>query len=189
MLTRFYLLGPLLVAGLALGCGSQTADSSSTSVSDSNVIDHLALSRQRKSFAVFRTPPEPLAQPIKTVLRGSLDGYWNQAQQLDIDTPTRVWAISTTKKVCLVEEQVTGAVGLTCASSSEALKQGIVTTSLSDQSPVRRVVVGVVPDNTVKVRIRTPGFASTTAPVIQNVFVLHDSVKEPPESIELLQSR
>lgn len=129
-----------------------------------------------------------------TTLRSPTYGAkWNLAQLLDTGTRLRIWVLPANKAVCLVEEQLHGATGVTCTFIEQAIKHGIVTASLSNGKPAlsqaHRVVVGVAPDKVPKVRVETPGSKAATIRVVQNTFVLRDAAKEPPESVELLQRR
>lgn len=80
---------------------------------------------------------------------------------------------------------------MTCTSIAEALKHGVVTAMLPKNplsSVERRLIVGIVPDGISTVVVSTPGNKSPVVPVVRNVFVLRDSVNEPPESVEFASS-
>lgn len=175
------------------GVNGSFRDSASRRTDSLPIVQHLSRS-QRQNFAPLRTPPERLPKSVMATLRRPTYGAnWSFAQRLNTGAKTRVWALPANGAICLIDEQSSGAVGVTCTPVSTALRHGITSASLdggtSGLSYARRFVVGLVPDNVPKVRIETPGFGSATVRVAQNTFALRDSVSEPPESIELLQVR
>jgi hypothetical protein len=207
---RYSALTLLLAAGLQLGCGSSvseeasrisphvsknSADFAGQPASDSVPVIPWLSNSQKKNFAILGASPEQLPQSVRVTLRHPTYGAnWRLAQRLSTgDQNIRVWMLPAHESVCLVEQQEgEGAIGVTCTSIAQALKYGVVTSSFTEGtsiSPAHRFIVGVAPDGVPRVRIKTPGFGSTAVRVTQNTFVLRDSVREPPESVELLRGR
>jgi len=101
----------------------------------------------------------------------------------------QVWAAPDGHRLCLVDHSSSDGTGVTCAAVARVLKHGITSTFLREGAhgvPADRSIVGLVPDGTARVRVLTPGYPPAVASVRRNVFVLHDQVPEPPETVELL---
>jgi hypothetical protein len=157
------------------------------------VVQQLSRS-QRANFGIFRTPSERLPNAVRRTLRHPDYGAnWNLAQRLAITSQIPVWVLPANGAICLVEEQRNGAIGVTCTPMAQALKHGVVTASIASGKPplslTRRIVVGVVPDNVPRVRVKTPSFGTVAVPARSNTFILRDPVSDPPESVELLRDR
>ena len=186
----------MAVTGCQLGCGGTAHDRRPpiSATSKSGAPSQGLSARQRRNFEILNTKPEPLLASVKDTLRYPTHGAnWSLAQRLDTAGGASIWVVPANEALCLVGEQARGAVSVTCTPTTEALKHGLVTTSLDDgtpgASPARRVIVGVAPDGVTKVRIETPGFRSATVPVTRNTFLLRDSVGKPPEALKLLRAR
>lgn len=153
------------------------------------VVRHLE-GRQRASFAVFRTSPEPLPLPMRRPIHGI---NWRLAQRLPIRDPARAWAVPGDKYICILSLQVRrghGAVGATCESTEAALAHGLATTLLSDpESGVAhrsaRVIVGIAPDQAREVIAIAAG-STVRIPVVSGVFIRRDSVGSPPDRFRLI---
>jgi hypothetical protein len=101
----------------------------------------------------------------------------------------QVWAGLGGHRICLIDHLGLGGTGVTCVAIKRALEHGITSTFLREgvhDAPADRSIVGLVPDGAARVRVLTPGYRPAVVPVRRNVFVLHDQVPEPPETVELL---
>jgi hypothetical protein len=197
----------LLALGLLPGCGSYMPRGTVTNPPEAHrrisksLVRHMSESlptirrlshSQETNFAILNTAPEQLPRSVTATLRHPAYGAnWALAQRLDTGTQTQVWLLPAHRSLCLIEQQKGhSAVGVTCTSVSQALKHGVVTASLVEEGPIsfaRRLVVGVAPDNVLKVRVNTSGFRPTFVSVTQNTFIVRDSVSAPPESVEFFR--
>lgn len=78
-------------------------------------------------------------------------------------------------------------VSTACAPTKVALAHGIAAASLREAgavAPARRLIVGIAP-NGVKEAVVHTGEAATTISVTRHLFVLADSMSEPPDVISL----
>jgi hypothetical protein len=169
---------------------------SSRSQNSLSVIRHLE-DRQRASFAVFRTPPEPLPRSMRRAMRQPIYGInWSLAQRLPIREPARAWAVPGDGYICILSLQVhrgRGAVGATCASTEVALDHGLATTLLSDRGKGAfqrsyRVIVGIAPDRARGVLADGSGSTVRIA-VVSGVFIRRDTVPHPPDRLRLVDRR
>jgi hypothetical protein len=204
-----------LIAGTTACGDSQPADSTSASTQPQQPVPvspqqraALALpairsvpERVQAAFSVFRSPPEGLPLDVKQTLRQPTYGAkWALAQRLS-GTPWPAWAIPGRGFVCLVDQQARGGgVGQVCTTTKRLLANGAFKASISappqtgqdnfaasKTKPAKRVVFGLAPDGVRIARVNTPGFASGSAPVDRNVFVLRDKTDSPPETITLVR--
>jgi hypothetical protein len=160
------------------------------------VIRHLG-DRQRASFAVFRTSPEPLPWSMRRAMSRPIYGInWDLAQRLPISVPAHAWAVPGDGYICILSLQVRrgrGAVGATCDSTEGALDHGLGTTLLSEQGTgvlhkSHRVIVGIAPDRAREVVASGSG-ATVRIAVVSGVFIRRDSAAYPPDRFRLVDRR
>jgi hypothetical protein len=155
------------------------------------IVDRLPRSL-RLAFAVFRSPPEGLPTSMTQVLRKPVHGSnWSLAQRL-LATPVPVWAVPANGFLCLlIQRHSNGPVEESCMTALRSIMDGIFIASIRDSTGRatrrRRIVVGLVPDRTYRVRIETSGVPTMTEPVIDNVFRLRDTAVIPPDEVTLLR--
>ena len=80
-------------------------------------------------------------------------------------------------------------VSTTCAQTSHALQHGIADITITPADPAAhtpesRLIVGVAPDGAREALVHTQG-VTETAPVVDGVFTLRDSIVAPPDFLEL----
>jgi hypothetical protein len=175
-----------LVSLLALtACGSQGAGSGSTSASVPAPGSSAVSPKLTADFALLRTPAEGLPQSIKRRYRSPMPEIdLSDAQRVPVSVPGTYWLTPGRKNVCMVATSPgTPVIGTVCATVAQALKHGIANTTL-DRATGRRVIVGVVPDGTRSVVVKSRG-SSESAPVRDGRFVLRDRVDEPPNVVIL----
>jgi hypothetical protein len=161
-----------------------------------SVIRHLE-DRQRASFAVFRTSPEPLPWSMRRAMRRPIYGInWGLAQRLPIRVPARAWAVPGDGYICILSLQVRRgrrAVGATCDNTETALDHGLATTLLTEQGTgvlqrSYRVIVGIAPDRAREVVANGLGSTVRIA-VVSGVFIRRDTVPYPPDRFRLVDRR
>lgn len=148
----------------------------------------------REHFALFRSAPEGLPLAIEDTLRRPTHGAdWGLGQRLDIAGRARMWVLPARESICLIAEELNEAVSMTCTSITNAIRHGIFSASVSGGRSVpaseQRFIAGVVPDHVRWVEVNTPGSDPRAVSVTDNAFALRDSIRQPPESIELLRAR
>ena len=98
--------------------------------------------------------------------------------------PGTYWLAPGTRDLCIVATTPgSQAVGTVCTAITEALRHGIANTSL-DPTAGRRTIVGVAPDGTSSVLVRS-GTSATSVRVRHGSFVLRDAVPAPPDQLML----
>lgn len=141
------------------------------------------------NFALLRTRPEGLPALVQRVLRAPTFGLnWKLAERIPVALPSAYWLVPGNGYLCIVARESMG-VGTTCAPSSEALVHGIASITITPFRPTpgvrpSRLIVGVAPDGTHEVLVHTRGEVDT-GPVVNEVFVLRDSVDAPPDFLAL----
>jgi hypothetical protein len=171
-----------LVSLLALtACGSQGAGSGPTSTSRPSMVSP----KLTAEFALLRGPAEGLPASIKRRYRSPMPGIdLSLAQRVPVSVPGKYWLTPGRKDVCMVATSPgTPVIGTVCATVAQALRHGIANTSL-DRATGRRTIVGVVPDGTRSVVVKSRG-SSEPVPVRDDQFVLRDRVDEPPNLVVL----
>lgn len=144
----------------------------------------------RANFRLVRTKPEGLPPSVANIMReaGPADALARAQRIPGVSKP--IWAVLLKDRLCLVAYVTDMIIGTSCASEKQALRHGVATTSLRDESPgpagSRSVTVGLVPDGTRRVRVRTLGTPSVTVSAARGVFILRSAVDEPPDRIELV---
>src|SRR5512144_3216566 len=179
LVVALLLWAPVLLMGCSDGTHTGSNNAFSTHSTD-----------RSQGFAVLRGARRPLPKSLSLMAPSQseqvvLSRGWPIFASLD----QQVWAAPVGVRLCLIDQSMSGETGLTCSTFKHALKHGITSTFLregSHGSAADRSSVGLVPDGAVRVRVLTPGYQPSVAPVRRNVFVLHDQVPEPPETVELL---
>jgi hypothetical protein len=173
-----------LVSLLALAaCGSRGAGSrpiSSTAARPSAVSPRLTA-----KFALLREPTEGLPASIIRRYRSPIPGIdLALAEPVSVPVPGAYWLTPGRRDICMVATSPgTPVIGTVCATVAQALRHGIANTTL-DRSTGRRTIVGVVPDGTSSVIVKSRG-SSEVVPVRDSHFVLRDRVDEPPNVVIL----
>jgi hypothetical protein len=109
---------------------------------------------------------------------------WHLARRVPLPLPDTYWLAPGVGHLCIVATSPESpAVGTVCAEVDQALRHGVTNTSL-DPISGRRTIVGVVPDGTRSVLIRS-GVSTAAVRVRQGSFVLRDSVSAPPDQVTL----
>jgi hypothetical protein len=143
---------------------------------------------QATSFPLLRTPPEGLPLRVRTALRAPVFGVnWALAQRIPAPTHADYWAVPGNGYLCAVWQQDPSAANTICETNHQAKVHGLTTTSIRDfrGEPPQRLIVGLAPNNTRRVRIKTQG-SETVLPVDEHgVFTLRDSLTAPPDQITL----
>ncbi|HEY6730739.1 MAG TPA: hypothetical protein VI039_06910 [Solirubrobacterales bacterium] len=174
---------------------TQSSQKWDRSQSELPVIPHLE-DRQRASFAVFRTSPEPLPRSMRLAMRRPAYGInWDLAQRLPIKHPARAWAAPGDGYICIFTLQVrrgSGAVGATCDTTGGALDRGLAATLLTERGigafqKISRAIVGIAPDRAHEIVAEASGAAVRIA-VVDGVFVRHDAVPSPPDRLRLVET-
>jgi hypothetical protein len=141
--------------------------------------------RQLANFALLRTRPEGLPARTQRILGTPTFGLnWRLAQRIPVALPGAYWLVPGNGYLCVVAQEGMG-VGTTCAPTSEAVEHGIASITVTPPGPAShippsRLIVGVAPDGAREVLVHTHG-AIATVPVVDEVFVLRDSVAAPPD--------
>ncbi len=136
-------------------------------------------------FALLRAPAEGLPAEVERALRPPVQGMaWNLARRVPVSAPGRYWLVPGDRYLCLVDVLPgSPTIGTVCATVGQALHHGIVNTSV-DPTTKRRTMVGVVPNGTRSVVVRTGG-SDAPAPVRDGYFVVSDSIVKPPTEVIL----
>jgi hypothetical protein len=144
--------------------------------------------QQLANFALLRTPPEGLPTAVRRILKAPVFGSnWNLAQRIPVTISGAYWLLPGDGYLCVVSEGSMGSptVGTTCARASQARQHGIAAITVVRAVPgshvaAGRLIVGLAPDSAHQVVVHTAGSAETV-PVLDEVFVLHDSIVAPPD--------
>lgn len=195
----------LALAGIGAGCGTgQKRDSPQSSARaravaasrpapppDSEVTNpvHSVDSAQRDHFALLRGVPEPLPPSVRRILRKPTYGMnWDLAQRVPVGLQGSFWLIPGRGVLCLLHAETIHEASSACAPTKTALAHGIVGASLRERHsevPAERLIVGVVPDGATEAVVHTGKVASKVA-IAHHLFVLRDSMEEPPEVVSLM---
>jgi len=194
----------LALAGISTGCGKSQGNApvpSSAGVKPSTVSHpapppsseavtpiHSVERSQRIHFALLRGLPEPLPPSIRRVLRKPTYGMnWELAQRLPLSLRGSFWLIPGRHVLCVLHAETLHEASSACAPTKIALAHGVVAALLQEASavtPVERLIVGVVPDGATEAAVHTGRITSRVA-ITHHLFVLRDSMKEPPEVVSL----
>jgi hypothetical protein len=107
--------------------------------------------------------------------------------RLRLPMQDRYWLVPGRHVLCLIYAQTKHEVSSSCAPTKVALRHGIVASSFREAdgaAPAERVIVGVVPDGTRDAVVHT-GKTTVTVAITRHIFVLKDSVSEPPDLVSL----
>jgi hypothetical protein len=144
--------------------------------------------REQKHFTLLRGEPEQLPLSIRRVLRKPAFGVnWALAHRLPLSLRGSFWLVPGRHTLCLVHAKNIHEVSTACAPTKVALAHGVVSASLRDASaiaPAQRQIVGVVPDGISKAVVHA-GNTATRAHVRRHLFVLEDSIDQPPDVVSL----
>jgi hypothetical protein len=195
--SRRWRLGPVLAVLAAVvflaGCGGSTESNSGPAAHVSQEVPAAegtagggAISpRLAAHFALLRTPAEGLPAAVERTLEPPVAGVdWNLARRVPVPMPGRYWLVPGGNYLCMVAVLPGSAsVGTVCATVGQALRHGIVNTSV-DPASSTRTMVGVVPGGTRSVIVRT-GNSQAPASVRDGYFVVSDSTVKPPTEVIL----
>jgi hypothetical protein len=173
----------VLLVGMQ-ACGAHTTSAPERATDDQP--------RQSAHFALLRTPPEGLPASIRRVLRAPTLGMnWRLAQRIPVVLPGSYWIVPGDRYLCIVAraDPASPGVGTTCARTAQAIEHGIAAVTIAPARPAARVapsrlIVGVTPDGTRTVLVHTHE-AVAKVPVVDTVFVRHDSIAAPPDLLTL----
>ncbi len=194
----------LALAGLYAGCGAGQGNSSPESSAKVRAVAasrptfssfaedghpvHSVSRTQRNHFALLRGAPEPLPPSVRRVLRKPTYGMnWDLAQRVPVGLRGSFWLIPGRGVLCLLHAETIHEASSACAPTKAALAHGIVGASLREgrsEVPAERLIVGVVPDGATEAVVHTGKVASKVA-IAHHLFVLRDSMEEPPEVVSL----
>ena len=174
------LLALILFANLT-ACGSQQAVSQSTPSQTDEDIPRLLLN----NFRLLRTSVDGIPPDVRRTVRVPVPGMsWSLARRVPVSLQGTYWLVPGSEDLCVVATNPESpAVGTVCASVNQALHHGIANTSL-DPTSGKRIIVGVVPDGTRTVLVRS-GTSATSVRVRHGRFVLRDSVSSSPDLLIL----
>jgi len=187
----------LLAAGL-VSCGSATPDDAKPRPAGTQPAPRVferPSRTQRHNFALLRTRPEGLPARVRrfgTVPEVAINPAL--AQQIPVNVPGNYWLVPGIGYLCIVSDvPETPGIAIICARTQQALKQGFGSISLksAERAPAgmpTRLLVGIAPDDARTALVHTKGSVAT-APVVNGVFVLRDSVRAPSDFIELRRIR
>jgi hypothetical protein len=140
---------------------------------------------QTATFRLLRTPAEGLPTDVTRSLHKPTFGLnWKLAQRLP--ATGGFWAVPGRNALCIVGRMEGGSVSVNCGTTRHVVTHGVAAVQLRGSSQPekgQRSIVGLAPDGAVAVRIYTHQYF-TTVPVKDTVFVLRDSVMDPPDRYE-----
>ncbi|MEZ5078240.1 MAG: hypothetical protein R2725_12465 [Solirubrobacterales bacterium] len=143
-------------------------------------------SDQLIAFPVLGEPGESLPGQLRQLGRPLPGMRWGRARRLPVDLDGVAWVVPGTRFICLVVLSA-GTGTRFCAPTAQAVREGIAGVFIRvPEAPwigdsEQRVIVGLAPSGSQRMRIYTNGRA-TTAPVrADGVFVLRDGLHDPPE--------
>jgi hypothetical protein len=144
-------------------------------------------SRLLATFAQLKTQAEGLPNELTRVLRRPPFGAnWALAQRLPVRVQGRFWAIPARDSICMIGLGKDRVVEMTCTTTKAALQHGVAIVSLDQPEtagePAARLTVGMAPDGSHTVVIHT-GTRTTTGPVANGVFAVHDMATDPPDEL------
>lgn len=178
-------VGLLLVLMLSVSltaCGTQQGGSepTQTQTPDEGISRLLPA-----NFALLRTPPNGIPPAVRRTLRVPVSGMkWSLARRIPVSLPGTYWLAPGVEDICIVATVPDSpAIGTVCATVDQALHHGVANTSL-DPNSGRRIIVGVAPDGTHAVLVRS-GISATSVRVRHGSFVLRDRVSSPPDRLTL----
>lgn len=137
------------------------------------------------NFVLLRTPPDGVPPKVRRALSDPVPGMsWSLARRVPVSETSTYWLVPGAKDLCVVATTpMSPAIGTVCTSVNQALRHGIANTSL-DPISGRRIIVGVVPEGTRTVLVRS-GTSTASVQARHGHFVLRDSVSLPPDQLIL----
>jgi hypothetical protein len=181
---RLGLLPALILCVALAACGGQEAGNEP--VTEPGVAPARGVSpRLAANFALLRTPADGLPPAVRRILRTPVPGMnWSLARRIPVRLPGAYWLAPGANDLCIVATTPDSpAIGTVCASVEEALRHSVANVSLDTRSR-ERLIVGVAPDGTRTVFVRS-GVSTSSARVRDGNFVLRDSVSAPPDELTL----
>lgn len=157
-----------------------------TACSGSNTREaRISVSKQFRVFSLDTTGlPWLLAQRLGPP---PFEADWSQAREVR----GGLWALPARERVCLIQQQPKGAIGIACTPIRQVLSHGIFIASLKDPSMrepgLQREIFGLVPDGVHGVRVITPDHRAVTATVTRNLFVQRDNIPAAPQTLTLIR--
>jgi len=144
-------------------------------------------SRQLAMFMQLRTHAEGLPADMRRTLRHPPFGAnLDLAQRLPVHAQGGFWAVPAKGKICIVARGKGGIVNMICTTTNAALRRGVAIVTLGQprgfSGRAARLTVGMAPDGTHTVVVHTAG-STTSAPVADGVFVVHDLATDPPDKL------
>lgn len=115
-------------------------------------------------------------------------------QRIPVLVPGSYWLVPGIGYLCIVSQVPrTPGVGTVCARTQQVIQQGFATVSFTPAERgaagvPSRLLVGIAPDNAREALVHTHGSVATV-PVVNDVFVLRDSVQAPSDFIALRRVR
>lgn len=147
----------------------------------------LTYTQPRKSFAVFRTPPERPSPAMRATIetaaqRRGLDLSLGRSQRVVTRGGSVAWLVPGNGTLCLFRDR-TGA--HECDATRNIARDGMTMVVFEpperpEATPKRYLLLGVATDRVGAVRIR--GRAETTVPVVDNVYSLRTD--SPPGALD-----
>jgi hypothetical protein len=156
------------------------------------IVQHVE-TKLRRSFSLLDTAPEGLPADVRAVIPASTYGInFAFAQRIPIRSQRGFWVIPGDGFLCIVSKEADGSIGQVCAPTSVVIKHGLASVVIDGQmhqDPPTRIIVGIADDRSQRVRILT-GHLTRSAIVDDNVFLLRDKNRQPPDRLQpLLRSR
>lgn len=206
------LLATLVLIGTLLGCGSH--DKVDRHTAGNGSFPHAAVSpypgfkdphtfpiissiepAQLANFALLRTHPQGLSSRVRDTLAKPTFGInWKLVHRIPVALPGHYWLAPGRGYLCIIAVEALGSpgVGMTCAETSQTLKHGIADTTIRRVVPglnahPARQIVGVAPDGICQANLNTHGSIETVK-VVNELFVLRDSMTAPVDTITLLRA-
>lgn len=144
---------------------------------------------QVKSFSLLRTAPEGLPPEIASEMLEPTNGAnWRLAQRFPPPAPAGFWLVPGRDTLCMVAREGDSA-GINCTPTEHALGYALAVVVFRKTPgperrgpPDRRLVIGISPDPTRRIRIHTLDSVATV-PVVDGVFTLRDRVIGPPDRL------
>lgn len=138
-----------------------------------------------ENFALLRSSPDRIPPLVRRTLSGRIPGMaWDLAHRVPVHATGAYWLVPGTKKLCMVATTPKSpAISFACTSASQALRHGIMNTSL-DRISGRRTMVGVTPDGARSALIQS-GALTTSVRVRHGRFMHRDFVALPPDQVTL----
>lgn len=146
--------------------------------------------RQRLAFPALGSPPEPLPQGLRRIMRfhPTYGMNWALAQRLSKVGGRPVWLVPGRRYLCELWLPPGEDLRQVCAMTAQAAVHGlgvalIVPARARNAGAAGRQIAGIAPGNASQVTIRTEGHISRGPVRPDGVFVIHDHLKAPPDDV------